>query len=104
MKALFYVPEAEWGWLLCCPLCRLCTWPVTGLFPYWLHGQRMLIILEPEIRASSDEVIIMTDDGSYGQKGLVTPGMEEIINQRENRYGIDNWPGHYDEIYKSAYS
>ena len=31
-----------------------------------------LIILEREMRASSDEVIIMTDDGSYGQKGLVT--------------------------------
>ena len=31
-----------------------------------------LIILENEVRASSDEVIIMTDDGSYGTKGLVT--------------------------------
>ena len=41
-----------------------------------------LIILEDEIRASSDEVIIMTDDGSYGQKGLVTAGVEEVI-QRE---------------------
>lgn len=41
-----------------------------------------LVILEPEIRAHSDEVIIMTDDGSYGQKGLVTQGMEEVI-QRE---------------------
>ena len=29
---------------------------------------RELIILEDEVRASSDEVIIMTDDGSYGQK------------------------------------
>ena len=41
-----------------------------------------LIILEREMRASSDEVIIMTDDGSYGQKGLVTQGVEEVI-QRE---------------------
>ena len=41
-----------------------------------------LIILEKEMRASSDEVIIMTDDGSYGQKGLVTQGVEQII-QRE---------------------
>ena len=31
-----------------------------------------LVILEDEIRASSDEVIIMTDDGSYGKKGLIT--------------------------------
>ena len=41
-----------------------------------------LIILEDEVRASSDEVIIMTDDGSYGKQGVVTVGMEEII-QRE---------------------
>ena len=38
-----------------------------------------LIILEKEMRASSDEVIIMTDDGSYGQKGLVTQGVEQVI-------------------------
>jgi len=41
-----------------------------------------LIILEDEMRSYSDEVIIMTDDGSYGKKGLVTAGMEEVI-QRE---------------------
>lgn len=38
-----------------------------------------LIILEDEIRKYSDEVIIMTDDGSYGTKGLVTHGMEKAI-------------------------
>lgn len=38
-----------------------------------------LIILEDEMRQSSDEVIIMTDDGSYGRKGLVTAGIEEVI-------------------------
>jgi hypothetical protein len=43
---------------------------------------RDLLILEDEIRAVSDEVIIMTDDGSYGKKGLVTRGVEEVI-QRE---------------------
>jgi len=41
-----------------------------------------LIILEEQMRKHSDEVIIMTDDGSYGTKGLVTNGMEEVI-QRE---------------------
>ena len=41
-----------------------------------------LIIMENEMRASSDEVIIMTDDGSYGNKGLVTQGIESVI-QRE---------------------
>lgn len=38
-----------------------------------------LIILEAQMREYSDEVIIMTDDGSYGKKGLVTQGMEEVI-------------------------
>ena len=41
-----------------------------------------LIILEEEVRRSSDDVIIMTDDGSYGDKGVVTVGIERII-QRE---------------------
>ena len=41
-----------------------------------------LVILEKEMRANSDEVIIMTDDGSYGTKGLVTNGVEAVI-QRE---------------------
>lgn len=41
-----------------------------------------LIILEDEVRQSSDEVIIMTDDGSYGTKGLITAGVEQVI-QRE---------------------
>ena len=42
-----------------------------------------LIILEDDIRANSDEVIVMTDDGSYGKKGLVTVGVEEVL-KREN--------------------
>lgn len=41
-----------------------------------------LIILEKQVREHSDEVIIMTDDGSYGNKGLVTDGVESVI-QRE---------------------
>lgn len=40
-----------------------------------------LIILEKEMRAASDEVIIMTDDGSYGTKGLVTQGIESVIKR-----------------------
>ena len=42
-----------------------------------------LIILEDEVRKASDEVIIMTDDGSYGKKGLVTEGMEEVIKREK---------------------
>lgn len=38
-----------------------------------------LIILEEQVRAFSDEVIVMTDDGSYGQKGLITKGVEQVI-------------------------
>ena len=40
-----------------------------------------LIILEDKVRAASDEVIIMTDDGSYGEKGVVTVGIEKFIEQ-----------------------
>ena len=43
---------------------------------------KSLIILEEQMRKFSDEVIIMTDDGSYGTKGLVTNGIESVI-QRE---------------------
>jgi ferredoxin/flavodoxin---NADP+ reductase len=42
-----------------------------------------LLILEREIRDHSDEVMIMTDDGTYGQKGLITLGMEEIFKTRK---------------------
>ena len=42
-----------------------------------------LIILEDEVRKSSDEVIIMTDDGSYGTKGLVTEGIESVIKREK---------------------
>ncbi len=41
-----------------------------------------LIILEEEVRKWSDEVIVMTDDGSHGSKGLITEGAEKVI-QRE---------------------
>ena len=40
-----------------------------------------LIILENEVRKYSDKVVIMTDDGSYGEKGVVTVGMEKLINE-----------------------
>lgn len=40
-----------------------------------------LVILEDEVRKWSDEVIVMTDDGSYGKKGVVTIGMEDFILQ-----------------------
>jgi len=41
-----------------------------------------LVILEDQVAEYSDEVIVMTDDGSYGQKGLITNGIESVL-QRE---------------------
>ena len=38
-----------------------------------------LIILKEQLEAVSDEVMVMTDDGSMGQKGLVTTGVEQVI-------------------------
>ncbi|MFC2335029.1 MAG: sulfide/dihydroorotate dehydrogenase-like FAD/NAD-binding protein, partial [Prevotella sp.] len=40
-----------------------------------------LIIMEEDVRGNSDDVIIMTDDGSYGQKGVVTVGVEDVIKR-----------------------
>lgn len=40
-----------------------------------------LVIMEDEIRESSDEVIIMTDDGSKGEQGVVTVGIEKFCQQ-----------------------
>lgn len=42
-----------------------------------------LIILEDEVRKWSDEVIVMTDDGSHGKKGLVTEGAESVITREK---------------------
>jgi ferredoxin--NADP+ reductase len=39
-----------------------------------------LLILEDEITAVSDRVIITTDDGSYGQKGMVTHALQDLID------------------------
>ena len=44
-----------------------------------------LVILEEEFRAVSDEMRMMTDDGSYGKKGLVTDALRELI-EAGNKY------------------
>ena len=49
---------------------------------------RDLVILEDEFRQISDELHLMTDDGSYGEKGLVTAALETLINAGN----------HYDEV------
>ena len=47
-----------------------------------------LLILEDEFRAASDKLIIMTDDGSYGEKGVVTVPLKRLIEEGEQ----------YDEV------
>ena len=47
-----------------------------------------LVILEKEFAAVSDKLCIRTDDGSYGQKGLVTDALKELIEAGEK----------YDEV------
>ena len=44
-----------------------------------------LVILEDEFKAVSDELVIMTDDGSYGNKGVVTAPLKELI-ENDNSY------------------
>lgn len=41
-----------------------------------------LLILEDEVRSASDETLIMTDDGSYGERGLVTDKLRELLDGR----------------------
>jgi ferredoxin--NADP+ reductase len=40
-----------------------------------------LLILEREVRDASDELFVMTDDGSYGEKGLVTDKLRTLISE-----------------------
>ena len=47
-----------------------------------------LVILEEEFKAASDKLMVMTDDGSYGEKGLVTNALERLIDAGEQ----------YDEV------
>ena len=42
---------------------------------------RELVILEPEMRALTDDVVVCTDDGSYGRRGLVTEPLRELCAQ-----------------------
>lgn len=45
---------------------------------------KQLVIIEAEMRATSDELFIMTDDGSYGQHGLVTDKLRELIEAQRS--------------------
>ncbi len=52
-----------------------------------------LLILKDELKAVSDELVIMTDDGSEGKKGLVTAGMEDVIAREKIDECIAIGPG-----------
>src|SRR6516225_7249 len=45
-----------------------------------------LLCLEKEVREVSDETYVVTDDGSYGEKGLVTDKLKELVANRELNY------------------
>lgn len=47
-----------------------------------------LLILEDEFKVASNKLFIMTDDGSYGEKGVVTAPLQKLIESGEN----------YDEV------
>ncbi len=47
--------------------------------------EKDLVILEDEFKAVSDNFVMMTDDGSYGEKGLVTAALEKLI-EAGNKY------------------
>jgi len=40
-----------------------------------------LVIMEEKMRGTSDRIIITTDDGSYGMKGVVTDAIQQLINE-----------------------
>ncbi len=44
---------------------------------------RELLILEQEIAAHCDSIVVTTDDGSYGRKGLVTDALRELLSSGE---------------------
>ena len=45
-----------------------------------------LLVLEDEVRKVSDETYVVTDDGTHGDKGLVTDKLKELVASRELNY------------------
>ena len=43
-----------------------------------------MVVLEDEVRQASDETYVMTDDGTYGEKGLVTEKLKELLADRRS--------------------
>ncbi len=47
-----------------------------------------LLIMESEMRAASDELICITDDGSYGRKGFVTDALRDLLNNPDGKVDL----------------
>ena len=83
----------NWGTVVCCgggvgvapllPILKAMKAAGNRVVSVLAARTKNLIILEEQVREHSDEVIIMTDDGSYGHKGLVTNGVEMVINREK---------------------
>lgn len=52
-----------------------------------------LLIMEKEMAACADEQIVMTDDGSYGKKGVITIGIEEVLKREPVNLVVTIGPG-----------
>lgn len=63
-----------------------------------------LVIMVDDVKKYSDEVIIMTDDGSYGEKGMVTAGVEKVIQRELVDKVIAIGPPGDDEVHVTARS
>ena len=57
-----------------------------------------MVILENEVFKCSDELIVMTDDGSYGKKGFVTDGVEAVLLREKVDEVVAIGAGYNDEI------
>ena len=58
---------------------------------------RNLLLLEDEMRAATDELIVTTDDGSYGRAGFVTAALKDILDTGGRRPGGRHRPRAHDE-------
>ena len=52
-----------------------------------------LVILEEEFKAASNKLFIMSDDGSYGEKGLVTDALEKMVSDIGGKLTVENNDG-----------
>jgi ferredoxin--NADP+ reductase len=59
-----------------------------------------LLFWEERMRAVSDELVVCTDDGSYGRKALVTEPLRELLTEQpRNGPCLGNWPGGNDGVF-----